>query len=128
MEITIYGLLVTRQVSASILSDFEARKPEPPIRFWKSWPDGSRCRVLTVNGGAVADYRALAAASVLPRGIVQIPPPWYPTGLRGGRWLTFDPERDWWVAPRSIRSIVLRTSREIHRPEILEVTPRRDEA
>jgi len=125
MERTVYGLRITRASLPSLVDAIDRREGRPgAICLTKTWPDGSRCRALTINSELIADHRTIdQELGLLPKGLVEIPPPWYE--LR--RPILFDPERDEWSASPVVRSIVLRLCRETYgfkkALDLLEVLP-----
>jgi hypothetical protein len=128
MEVTVYGLRLVRAPVPSLVDAIDQQQRHPgAICLTKTWPDGSRCRVLTVNAAFVPDQRVVALdVGITPKGrLIEVPPPWH----EFARPVLFDPERDEWSATPHVHLLVLRLCRETYmygRPlDLLEVTPRR---
>ena len=121
METTIYGIRLIRQPLPSLIDAVDEQQGRPgTIQFWKSWPDGSRCRMLEVRAIDVPDQRTAAALAVyggLVRQSIEMAQ-WFELRLpKGGRY-TFDPEKDHWVAPPDVAMIVMRTSESVSARDI----------
>lgn len=119
MEETIYGIQAVRRPLPSLVKALDEQGGIQTIQFWKSWPDGARCCLLEIQPEEVPSCRAPTLYSK-PDHLT----PWRKLTLpRGGRY-TFDPERDWWVAPADIEAIAMWVSSHDW-PVFVTATPRR---
>lgn len=111
MIATFYGIRVVRGPIPSLVDAIDRDQGRPgTLQFWKSWPDGSSCKMLEIRAEEVpsdltASVLAVAGGPVLGAEVSS----WKELRIPGSRY-TFDPEQDWWVAPPNVGLVVMRTS------------------